>query len=171
MLDLLREFAGRLDESERGRRFAGAFDTAVQLRWTEEPLDAGDMSVFGGAEGSWACLVVDGGRISVHEGDQRDRHDWRFCPLVETDEETLRAVLTGSLRPLDAYLADRLHVSHFTVAGTSGQWVLALLAFGQRTNGSTGILPARAEKRFMTHSYVRAAERRRDELRHKIGLA
>jgi hypothetical protein len=171
MLDLLQEFADRINADDAGRRFAAAFDTAIQLRWTDEPLDPADIAGFGGSEGAWACLTVTDGQVSVVEGDHRAEHDWRFCPTVETDAETLRAVLTGASRPLDVYLDDRLHVSHFAVGGTSGQWVLALLAFGGRTGRTGGLLPARAEKRFMTFPYHREAERRRAELRGRIGLA
>lgn len=169
MLDLLQEFADRLNRTEAGRQFARAFDTNIQLRWTDEPHDPADMKWFGGEEGSWACLELNDGQVKVAEGDCRDSHDWRFCPVVETDAETLRHIIDGSLRPLDAFLADRLHVSHFTVGGTSGQWVLALLAFAQRTEPQPELLPTRRAKCFMTYPYHEHVEARRAELLRKIG--
>ncbi len=171
MLELLQEFASRLNRTEAGRQFAGAFDTAIQLRWTDEPHDPADMPWFGGDEGSWACLELKSGHVEVVEGDRRGEHDWRFCPLVETDAETLRGIVAGTVRPLDAFLADRLHVSHFTVGGTSGQWVLALLAFGQRDEPEPKLLAARPAKRFMTYPYHSHVEARRAELLGKIGTA
>jgi hypothetical protein len=129
------------------------------------------MGWFGGEDGFWVCLNFKQGHVVVIEGDRRNDHDWRFCPLVETDAQTLRGILDGTTRPLDAYLADRLHVSHFTVGGTSGQWVLALLAFGQRTGQYVQLLPARPAKRFMTYAYHDHVESRRAELLEKIGHA
>jgi len=171
MLELLQEFASRFNRSEPGRQFAGAFETAIQLRWTDEPHDPADMPWFGGDEGSWACLVIEGGHVDVVDGDRRADYDWRFCPLVETDAETLRGIVEGTVRPLDAYLTDRLHVSHFTAGGTSGQWVLALLAFGARTEAEPQLLPTRPAKRFMTYPYHAHVEARRAELLAKIGHA
>jgi hypothetical protein len=108
------------------------------------------------------------GRVEVAEGDRRHEHDWRRCIVLETDEETLRAVLEGSVRALDVYLGDRLHVSHFVVGGAAGQWALALLAFGQPGRRGTGILPGRDEKRFQSYDYYGAAERRRQELLARV---
>ena len=171
MLDLLQDLADRLNASETGRAFARAFDTTIQFRWAETPADPADMDWFGGSDGSWARIELTDGEATVVEGDERANRDWRFCPLVETDAETLAGVLRGDIRPLDAFLRDRLHISHFTVGGTSGQWVIALLAYAQRLSGGGGILPSRETKSFMTHPYHRHVEERRGELLRKIGSA
>jgi hypothetical protein len=39
-----------------------------------------------------------------------------------------------------------------------------MLAFGQPGRQGTGILPGRAEKRFQSHDYLGALERRRQQL-------
>jgi hypothetical protein len=153
-----------LGSTDPGRRFSGAFDAAIQFRWVPAPVDPVAMAWFGTGAGTWACLTTGDGRVEVAEGDRRDEYDWRRCILVESDEETLRAVLEGTVRPLDAYLGDRLHVSHFTVGGPPGQWALAMLAFGQPGRRGTGILPGRAEKRFQSYDYHGALERRRQQL-------
>ena len=164
IVDLLRQFADRLGSTDAGRRFGGVFDAAIQFRWVPTPVDPAELAWFGTDLGTWACLTTGRGRVEVAEGDWRHVHDWRRCILVETDEETLRAVLEGTVRPLDAYLGDRLHVSHFAVAGAAGQWALAMLAFGQPGRRGTGILPGRDEKRFQSYDYHGAVERRRQEL-------
>jgi len=168
IVDLLHQFADRLGSTDAGRRFSGAFDAAIQFRWVPTPIDPAEMAWFGTDSGTWACLTTGGGRVEVAEGDRRHEHDWRRCILVESDEETLHAVLEGAVRPLDVYLGDRLHVSHFTVGGAAGQWALALLAFGQPGRRGTGILPGRDEKRFQSYDYHGAVERRRQELLARV---
>jgi hypothetical protein len=165
----LGRLADDLNADPTARRFAGAFDAAIQFRWVARPIDPKDTRWFGTSEGSWVCLTTQGGTVTKEDGDRRADHDWRRCVLVETDEETLLGVLDGSIRPLDAYLGDRLHVSHFTVGGVQGQWVLALLGFAQRMGGGRGMLLGRREKLFMTFDYHGLVERRRQDLLNKIG--
>ncbi len=167
MLERMMEFAKRINDSRAGLRFAGAFDATVQFHWKKDPVDPTDLTWFGSPNGEWAAFEIAGGRIEVTEGDLRAGRDWRNCPLVETDETTLLAVFDGTLRPLDAYLGERLNVGHFTIGGTPGQWVLALLAFGQHP--TRPLLPARAEKRFMSYPYYEGVNRRRDDLLRRIG--
>jgi len=169
MLDKLETFARAVTSTEVGRGLAAAFDGAIQLRWVPEPIDPKDTAWFGTDEGSWACLTFQDGKITVDEGDHRSDREWRECVLVETDEETLTGVLDGSIRPLEAYLGDRLHVGHFCVAGVQGQWALAVLAYGQRAAINPSFLPARRQKRLMTFDYQGRAERRRAELLSRIG--
>ncbi len=164
ILGLLAGFADVVNANPLGRRVAGLFNGAIQFRWVLEPVTQKPMSWFGGHDGSWACLDTKDGEVTLREGDHRGDYEWRFCVLIETDEETLRAILQTSLRPLEAFLADRLHVSHFTVAGAMGQWVLALLAFGQRARFVKGLLPAKSEKTFMTYPYRAEVDERRRRL-------
>jgi hypothetical protein len=159
-----KRLAEELNADPMGRRFAGAFDAAIQFRWVAAPIDPKNTGWFGTGEGSWMCLETRRGKVRPEDGDHRATHDWRRCVLVETDASTLLGVLDGSIRPLDAYLGDRLHVSHFTVGGVQGQWVLALLGFAQRMGHGRGLLPGRGEKRFMTFDYHGAVEARRQQL-------
>jgi hypothetical protein len=157
-----------IHETDVGRSLAGAFDGAIQFRWVPQPIDPKDTAWFGTDEGSWACITLKGGELTVRDGDHREEFDWRHCVLVETDEKTLGEVLDGELRPLDAYLGDRLHVGNFCVAGVQGQWVLALLAYGQRSENQVSFLPTRRQKRLMTFDYQARAEQRRTELLARI---
>jgi hypothetical protein len=168
MLQKLERFVDDIRGSDVGRGLAGAFDGAIQLRWVADPIDPQDIGWFGGDDGSWVCLETRDGEITVVEGDRRADHEWRRCVLIETDEATLAGVLDGTIRPLDAYLGDRLHIGHFCVAGVQGQWALALLAYGQRAAGNPPFLPARRHKRFMTFDYQARAEQRRAELQSRI---
>lgn len=158
----LDDFARRINKSACGRKFASAFDAHIQFHWSEQPVDPYNLSWFGAGSGEWACIEVKSGDLAVLDGDRRKDIDWRNCPLVESDRETLVAVLSGAIRPLEAYLDQTLHVGHFTIGGTPGQWVLALLAFGR--DPTRPLLPARAEKMFMNHPYFEIVNDRRNEI-------
>ncbi len=169
MLDLLEEFVSSLNTNPLGSRIAAVFNGAIQLRWVSERVDEKEMAWFGSPKGTWAVIQTENGTLRLAAGDHRHAYHWRSCVLIETDEETLRAVLLGQVRPLDAFLADRLHVSHFTIGGAMGQWALALLAFGQRAQAASGLLPGRREKHFMSYPYYSVVDARRAGLLARVG--
>ncbi len=97
-------------------------------RVKDQPLDWHD----GTSDGDWYYVQIDDGQVTSGTGNVRPQRDWHYCPLVEIERDCLKAVLAGTVKPLDLVFDGRLHITNWGPGyGISARWLMPILRLGQ----------------------------------------
>jgi len=151
--DSVRVFFDDLGRSEC-RGALRLFNATLQFRTVDVLPDDPPTRWFFDSSGDWFHVDLEEGKPTFGRGDVRDQRDWKYCVLVQADKKTLKDVLSGKKRPLEAVLEKKLYVGNQWVAGAPGGWVICLLRLGQIKDRYFDYLHTSRVKSFMKRRYT-----------------
>jgi hypothetical protein len=125
IFEQIENFFKDLIRSKISKNILSRFDSTIQFRIVDQVKDQ-PPEWYGKGEGDWCHLEFKESQLHFGTGNILDARDWRKTTLIEVERDTIKSILEGKERAVEAFLDDRLAIG-------GGQWpdVLILLRLGQ----------------------------------------